>query len=193
MSTCNYIFKRGEVYVADLGDSSCGSIQRGIRPVIILQNDIGNREGPTLIVIPVSTQLKKLWLPVHVIIPKAVGLEEMSMALCEQIVTIDKSQVKSYVGMLGKDTLTQVLTASLISLGYMPIGSKYTEDTEGPNEMILTLCQHHKQVYMDHPDYRVRRLNHFQSKERCTLCGQWGYDYRITHLHRNAKGGIVNE
>ncbi len=183
-----FTFRRGEIYFADLGENHVGSVQRGIRPVIILQNDIGNREGPTLIVIPLSTQLKKMWLPVHVRIPKMLGLDEVSMALCEQITTIDKGQILSFVGTLGNGTFTSVMTASLISLGFMPVSQRRKLHNEGVDEMILTLCQEHKQAYMDSREYRVLRLDPFQSKEECTLCNQMGYDYKITHFPMRENG-----
>ena len=184
----NYTYRRGEIYFADLGENHAGSVQCGERPVIIMQNDIGNREGPTLIVVPLSTQLKKLWLPVHVRVPKMLGLDEISMALCEQITTIDKSQIVSFVGTLGRDTFSKVMVATLISLGFMPVGYRYQSGKEGPHDMILTLCQEHKQAYMDSREYRVLRLDPFQDKEVCTLCNRMGYDYRITHFPMR-KGG----
>ena len=188
MQDSKYSFKRGEVYVADLGENNFGSIQRGVRPVIILQNDIGNREAPTLIVVPLSSQLKRLWLPEHVIMPTSLGLDETSMTLCEQIATIDKGQIHSFVGELEPHAFKKVLKATLISLGFMPIEQEVAPDKEEPNEMILTLCQQHKQPFMNNPEYRVRRMNHFQDKEVCTLCDRMGYDYKITHFPVKSDG-----
>ncbi len=181
MQNDSFTFRRGEVYFADLGDH-VGSVQRGLRPVVIMQNDIGNREGPTLIVIPLTTQLKKLWLPVHVLIPKMLGLDDVSMALCEQVITIDKAQICSYVGVLGQVSFAKVMVATLISLGFMPVERRRQLTREGANDMILTLCQEHKQSYMNSKEYRVLRLDHFQNKETCTLCNRMGYDYKITHI-----------
>ena len=181
-----FTYKRGEMYLADLGENTVGSVQRGVRPVIIIQNDKGNQEGPTLIVVPLTTQIKKLWLPTHVRLPKMLGLEEVSMALCEQITTIDKSQVIKFIGTLGRVTFSRVQVSTLISLGFMPVERRREAEREGPNDMILTLCQEHKQPYMDCREYRVLRLNHFQHRERCTLCDKMGYDYKITHIQKDA-------
>ena len=75
----------------------------------------------TLFSATVMAQLKKLWLPVHVLIPKTLGLEDVSMALCEQVITIDKSQICLYVGVLGQVSFAKVMVATLISLGFMPV------------------------------------------------------------------------
>ena len=185
MGISNCPYKRGEIYVADLGENTVGSVQRGERPVMVIQNDVGNLEGPTLIVIPLTTQVKKEWLPVHVILPRTEGLDELSMALCEQIVTIDKNQIKSYLTTLDARSIAKVQFATLISLGLVPVEKRNQINyCEGPDDMVLTLCPEHKQPYLDSREYRVRRLDHFQSKDRCTLCGKLGYDYKITHINR---------
>ena len=118
MPDSKFSYRRGEVYTADLGETNYGSIQRGIRPVIILQNDVGNRKAPTLIVVPLSTQIKHLWLPVHVVLPRSSGLGEASMTLCEQIATIDRGQVLGFVGKLDQEAFNAVQQAVLISLGF---------------------------------------------------------------------------
>lgn len=181
----NFPYRRGEIYVADLGEDTVGSVQRGERPVIVIQNDVGNQEGPTLIVIPLTTQVKKEWLPVHVILPETDGLEEISMALCEQLITIDKRQIKAFLTTLDDRSIAKVQFATLISLGLVPVEKRrLISYCEGPDDMVLTLCAEHKQPYLDSREYRVRRLDHFQNKERCTLCGRMGYDYKITHIQR---------
>ena len=81
---------RGDIYIADLGPYT-GSEQGGVRPVVILQNDKGNHDSPTLIVAPVtSSERKSKTLPVHYFVRRAKGLNRKSVVLLEQVTTIDK-------------------------------------------------------------------------------------------------------
>ena len=73
---------RGQVYFTDLGQRT-GSEQSGMRPVIIVQNDIGNRNSPTVIVVPITSQIKREDMPTHISLRKSFGLDEDSIALCE--------------------------------------------------------------------------------------------------------------
>jgi len=88
--------KRGEIYFANLGDDNIGSEQSGSRPVLIVQNNIGNRFSPTVIVACITSKTFKNDIPTHVRINKEFyGLEQDSLILCEQIKTIDKSRLKT--------------------------------------------------------------------------------------------------
>ena len=181
----SFPYKRGEIYMADLGEDRVGSVQRGVRPVIIVQNDVGNQAGPTLIVVPLTTQIKKEWMPVHVVLPERVGLPEISMALCEQIVTIEKSQIVSFLTTLDDRSLADVQFALMISLAFVPIETRKKDVyPAGPDEMVLKLCEKHIHPYFHSGEHTVRRLNHFQRKDQCTVCKDTGYDYTITHINR---------
>ena len=174
-------FWRGDVYYANLGEN-CGSVQSGFRPVIIIQNNKGNQNGPTLVVIPMSTEIKKAWLPVHVFLSTASGIDENSIAMCEQVTTIAKSQVGPYMCSLSETDLDRINRALLISLG---VPSRYySTDRQGNDEMIITLCHEHLQPFFHNRSYRVQRLDHLQSKEQCVCCDKMGYDYRITTINR---------
>lgn len=109
--------ERGEVYYADLRPV-VGSEQGGIRPVLIVQNDIGNRYSPTTIVVALTTQVKKSNIPTHVNIHKNNnnGLKTDSVALCEQFRTIDKIRIKDKIGQVDEKTLNDVLAAIKVSL-----------------------------------------------------------------------------
>jgi mRNA interferase MazF len=109
--------KRGEVYFADLGDETVGSEQGGLRPVIIVQNNKGNKYSPTTIVITITTR-KKTALPTHVSIngDEENGLKCNSIALCEQIRTIDKIRIKNKIGNVDTKTLNKIMNAVSISL-----------------------------------------------------------------------------
>lgn len=110
-------FRRGEIYVADLSPY-VGSEQGGIRPVIILQNNLGNIFSPTLIVAPLTSKYKKRNLPTHYLIEDAEELKTTSLVLLEQIKTIDKRRITEYVGQASKDDIKNIEKALTISLGF---------------------------------------------------------------------------
>lgn len=100
--------KRGEIYFADL-DPVVGSEQGGIRPVLIIQNDLGNRFSPTVIVLPLTSSLNKAPLKTHVPVrPPLGGLKRPSLILCEQVRTLEKKRLKSRLGLLPPETLLLV-------------------------------------------------------------------------------------
>ncbi len=113
--------KRGEIYFADLSPV-VGSEQMGIRPVLILQNDRGNKHSPTTIVAAITSRKTKPKLPTHVKI-NTEGLQRESIVLLEQIRTIDKSRLGDYVGKLDKDMMGKVDHAIIKSFGikYMEV------------------------------------------------------------------------
>ena len=89
--------KRGQIYYADLSPV-VGSEQGGYRPVVIIQNNIGNKYSPTTIVAVITTRATKAKLPTHYWLEEGSGLPKNSMVECEQIRTIDKSRLKEYIG-----------------------------------------------------------------------------------------------
>ena len=105
---------RGDVYFADLG-VIFGSIQSGVRPVVVIQNDVGNKVSPTIIVVPLTSKIKRPY-PFHVSLEGYKGLRT-SVALCEQIVTINKSQLLSYVRHISEGDMKRIDCALLLSLG----------------------------------------------------------------------------
>lgn len=125
--------RRGDVFFADL-DPVTGSEQGGIRPVLIVQNDLGNQHSPTTIVACITGQLSKAKLPTHVDLPgKENGLAKHSVVLAEQLRTIDKTRLKEKICTLDKAVLDRVDYAMKISLGLAPIlpreQREATEDT----------------------------------------------------------------
>lgn len=110
-------FRRGEIYIADL-NPYIGSEQGGTRPVIILQNNLGNLFSPTLIVAPLTSRLKKRELPTHYLITGVEALKEESLVMLEQIKTIDKRRVKEYIGKVSCEEMNRINTAISVSLGF---------------------------------------------------------------------------
>lgn len=112
----NMIIKRGDIFYADLRPV-VGSEQGGIRPVLILQNDIGNRHSPTVICAAVTSKMKKAKLPTHVELKAApLALEKDSVILLEQVRTIDKTRLRDKVCHLEEGILHKVEKALKISL-----------------------------------------------------------------------------
>ncbi|MEK4427291.1 type II toxin-antitoxin system PemK/MazF family toxin [Solibacillus sp. FSL K6-1523] len=111
------IVKRGDVFFADLSPV-VGSEQGGTRPVLIIQNDIGNRFSPTVIIAAITAQIQKAKLPTHVEInAKKYGFERDSVILLEQLRTIDKSRLTDRITQLDSQLMEQVDMALGISLG----------------------------------------------------------------------------
>ena len=110
--------KRGELYSADLSPV-VGSEQGGVRPVLVVQNDVGNRFSPTIIAAAITSKLDKARLPTHVSLEAAkTGLAKNSVVLLEQIRTLDKRRLKERIGELSPLTMQKVNVALRISLGF---------------------------------------------------------------------------
>jgi mRNA interferase MazF len=111
------MIKRGEIYFAQL-NPVVGSEQGGIRPVLVVQNDVGNQYSPTTIILAITSQINKAKLPTHVEIDAVTyGLERDSVILAEQIRTIDKTRLKQRIAVLKDETMLQVDKALLVSMG----------------------------------------------------------------------------
>lgn len=109
--------KRGEIYYADLSPV-VGSEQGGVRPVLIVQNDVGNRFSPTVIAAAITSQKEKTKLPTHIELGAAnSGLSRDSVVLLEQIRTIDKRRLKEKMGRLDEGSMTAIDKALTISFG----------------------------------------------------------------------------
>jgi len=109
--------KRGDIFYADLSPV-VGSEQGGMRPVLIVQNDTGNRHSPTVIAAAITSQLGKARLPTHIeLAAQSYGLSRDSVILLEQIRTIDKSRLRERMGKLDNDTMSKVDNAIAVSFG----------------------------------------------------------------------------
>ncbi len=108
---------RGEIYYADLSPV-VGSEQGGVRPVLIVQNDIGNRYSPTVIAAAITSQCDKAKLPTHIAVQaKNCGLQKDSIVLLEQIRTIDKRRLKECMGRLDESAMNRIDNALSVSFG----------------------------------------------------------------------------
>lgn len=119
------VVKRGDIFYADLSPV-IGSEQGGTRPVLIIQNDIGNKYSPTIIVAAITSQINKAKLPTHVEISyEDHGLNKDSVILLEQIRTIDKRRLKDKIGRISDELMSKVNQALMISVGTADIIQNY--------------------------------------------------------------------
>lgn len=111
------VIKRGDIYYADLSPV-VGSEQGGVRPVLIVQNDIGNKYSPTVIAAAVTSQINKAKLPTHIeISAQEYGLIKDSVILLEQVRTIDKKRLREKIGHLDSNLMVRVDEALQVSFG----------------------------------------------------------------------------
>lgn len=109
--------KRGDIYYADLSPV-VGSEQGGVRPVLIVQNNVGNRHSPTVIAAAITSQMNKTKMPTHIELPgQTFGLSRDSVILAEQVRTIDKRRLKERMGSLDGEHMSQVDEALAVSFG----------------------------------------------------------------------------
>lgn len=109
--------KRGDIFYADL-NPVIGSEQGGIRPVLIVQNDIGNRHSPTLIAATITSRTDKVQLPTHIFLQRnTCGLSRPSVIQLEQLRTIDKRRLRKYIGTLSRENVQKVNAALSVSCG----------------------------------------------------------------------------
>lgn len=113
--------KRGDIFYADLSPV-VGSEQGGIRPVLVIQNDIGNKYSPTIIVAAITSQINKAKLPTHVeISAPEYGLPKDSVVLLEQVRTIDKKRLREKIGRFNDEMMAKVDECLKISLGLVDL------------------------------------------------------------------------
>jgi len=115
------VVKRGDIFYADLSPV-VGSEQGGVRPVLVVQNDVGNRFSPTVIIAAITSQINKAKMPTHIeITAEEYGLSKDSVILLEQIRTIDKKRLRERIGHLDEEQMEQVNDALSVSFGLVEL------------------------------------------------------------------------
>ena len=172
--------RRGDIFFADLNPVR-GSEQGGLRPVLVIQNNIGNRHSPTVIIAPITSKLKKNALPTHVGLPRDIGLPAKSMVLLEQVRTIDKSRLSNYIAALDDEIMDYVDGALGISLALDDPSME-----EHPDEMTLCLCPTCAAQFYNSPDHIIRRVDPLRDlKDDCSYSQvRQGYDYLIKKVDK---------
>ena len=119
--------KRGDIYYADLSPV-VGSEQGGVRPVLIIQNDVGNKYSPTVIAAAITSRMGKTKLPTHIdVFAERAGLARDSVVLLEQLRTLDKRRLKERLGHLDEGIMSEIDNAIAVSLGLLPHGARLPE------------------------------------------------------------------
>ena len=108
--------RRGDLFYADL-NPVVGSEQGGIRPVLVIQNDVGNHFSPTVVAAAITSRKAKNSLPTHILLENVPGLAPTSLLLLEQLRTIDRKRLRGYIGRISKEKMLEVDTALAISIG----------------------------------------------------------------------------
>lgn len=173
----NHTYLRGDMYYADLG-KGVGSEQEGYRPVVIIQNNVGNRHSPTVIIASITSKRDaKAKLPTHYLIGDEDGLELPSIVLLEQLRTIDKRRLNSFIGHLSEKHIQGINHALAVSVGLIE---------SIPNKLILCLCRTCAENFYGSGAFVLHRVNPEQTeKDTCTYCNsRKGFDYEIIPKNR---------
>lgn len=164
--------RRGEIYFCDLGNNE-GSVQNGVRPVLVVQCDEGNRASTTTVVAAITTVAKKQHLHTHVFLGQKYGLKQPSMVMLEQLKTVNQSDLINYVGFVDDEYVIRLIENGLKkSLGLW----KYNKRSGD----IRCLCERCLQDYKEKRQYILKRLDPFiREKKLCSKCQGYGYEYII--------------
>lgn len=186
METNTRKVKRGEIYYYDFGDNE-GSIQNGVRPVLVVQCEEGNQASTTTVIAAITSVIKKRYLPSHIILGDRFGLNKPSMVMLEQLKTINQAELQRYIGAVDDPELLRLINNGLKkALGLWVY--KPRDETD-----VRCLCSRCLNDYKASPDFIVRRLNPFdRKKQRCDKCSDLGYEYIVTERKRSQQGGTAN-
>ena len=180
----NHTYLRGDMYYADLG-RGIGSEQEGYRPVVIIQNNVGNKHSPTVIIASITSKTGvKAKLPTHYYIDAEDGLKLPSIVLLEQLRTVDKRRLGNFIGHLSEKHICGINHALAVSTGLIE---------SVPKKLILCLCGTCADNFYGTGAYYLRRIDPQQiEKDTCTYCNQRkGYDYEL--IPKKREGGLPME
>lgn len=167
----NDCLARGDIYFCDLGENN-RSIQGGYRPVLVIQATQITNQTSTVLVAPITTQIKRTDLSSHLILGDRCGLDKTSMVLFEQIRPVNIDDLKSFVGRITLSEQWRMITKSLkktFGLWHYP---------KPKNGDVRCLCNKHLNEYKNMPTYIIRRFQPTQDiRDKCDKCDNLGYDY----------------
>ncbi len=179
------MFRKGDIYYCDFGDNP-GSIQNGRRPALILQADNFNAKAPTIIVAAITSVNKKRYMPSHVDLGENFGLIKPSMALLEQIKSVNKDELTDYIGHIDDEYIWKQINIAIKKTFGLWFNFNHR------NSDIRCLCPKCLKDYMNDTSLIVRRVDPLkQEKEKCDKCNGLGYDYSIFDK-RTVLGGKNN-
>ena len=184
------LFKKKLLYYCDLGVTN-GSVQSGIRPVLVVQTNRLNENSPTVVVAAITAVKKKTAMNTHIELDTDCGLKEPSMVMLEQLRTVDKAtELDNFVGRITDSSKINEIRRGLKFAVGIPIKPK--SERKG---IVLSLCPRCRSEFQSIPENIVKRIDPFQSeKEVCDKCQVgYGYEYMIFKKHRhNGSGGSDN-
>ena len=165
--------KRGDLFYFDFKERE-GSIQSGLRPVLVIQADEFNANAPTIIVASITAVIKKRYLPSHIFLGENYGLKKPSMVLLEQIQTVNKKDLSDYIGTIDDNQLLKRVDNTLKKTFGLWKYKKINEDD------VRCLCPSCLKDYIASNDYLIRRRDPFaRSKSKCDKCGRLGWQYIV--------------
>ena len=173
---------RGDLFYYDFGKNE-GSVQNGVRPVMVVQSNDYNQNVPTIVVAVITSAVKRRYLPSHIFIGENFGLKKPSMVLLEQVTTVNKDKLKDYIGTVDDNYLLRRINNSLkkvFGLWHYKVQEKN----------IRCLCRSCLNDYIQNPNYIVKRLDPFASiKDKCDKCTGMGWDYLVIEKSNLYKKG----
>lgn len=175
----------GQLYICNLGDTK-GSIQGGRRPVVVVQSNEINKNTKTVVVIPITSMVKKRSFLSHVILRNIEGLMTESMLLIEQIRTVNISDLEQYLGCISDETVWKKINTKIRkTLGIRKIKS-IRKQRPKPSGVETCLCHKCVSFYKNSSQYRVKLISSPDVlRDTCDRCGRnLGYDYLITEKRR---------
>lgn len=163
--------RTGDIYFADLGQG-VGSEQMGYRPVVIIQNDVGNKHSPTVAVAAITSKADaRAKQPTHCFIGTDYGLELPSVILLEQVRTLDKKRLEKFTGSLEEKHLRELNRALAISVGLI---------RPPQQNLVLCLCKPCADNFRMDGKYDFVRVSENQERDTCTYCNhRMGYEYEL--------------
>ena len=180
--TKNYI--RGDIVYYDFGPYN-GSVQGGMRPAVILQNNVHNRKSPTTIVAPLTTEIKQIGMYSHVVLGKRFGLKENSMILLEQLTTANQAAFGKYIGHIDDRNVRHMINEGLrkvLAIKGLPL-PRYLQKTKRKmppvydERDIVCLCPVCLNTYRN-LGYKVLKAG--GNSDTCSICGyRRGFDYAV--------------
>lgn len=177
--------RRGEIYLLDFGKNE-GSIQNGVRPVMVVQCDEGNEASTTTVVAAMTSVIKKRYLPSHVILGGNFGLKEPSMVMLEQLKTVNQSDLKKRIGAVNSEYLLRK-----INIGLKKALGLWVDKPRKKKSDIRCLCSNCVGDYISNPNFIVKRLDPFaKEKDQCDKCPSTGYDYIIVDRTEIARAEV---
>lgn len=178
MNTDKKELHRGEIYICDFVDVG-GSVQNGLRPALVIQNNVGNKHSTTVIVSPITSIIKKDKLPTHVYLGTEYGLPDESMVMLEQIYTVDKNyHIREYVGLIDdKETIKKINHALRVSLALSRIKNTFFNCSEdnfslsGEKVYYISLCDKCKKNFTNDKRFMYGKITFpVPIKGKCDYC-----------------------